>query len=415
MGKLADTFVRQVKHKGAAAGEKYSDGEGLYLLVKASGKYWRMAYRFAGKQKTLALGVYPAVSLAQARKLVVQARESLAANLDPGMQKRIAKAELKHAAENTLEAVAREFHAKQKDIWSESHAHKWLRGLELHVFPLLGRLTLPSITAPMVMDALRRVEKTGAVDTAHRLRQIVGQVFRYGVQTGRCERDPTADLAGALKPQTVKHYAAILEPKQVGGFMRAIAAYDGTIHTRVALALSALLFQRPGNIRQLEWGWVDWDKAMLTIPAASMKRTKQGKINGRPHMVPLSRQAVALLQELHLYTGRGRYVFPSVRSSERPMSDNTINAALRRMGYTSDDMTAHGYRAMARTLLVEQLHGINPDVIEAQLAHGKKGPLGAAYDRAEYMAQRVALMQIWADYLDKLKAGAEIVPFVKRA
>ena len=411
MGKLSDTFARQVKHKGSTAGEKYSDGDGLYLHVKAGGKYWRMAYRFAGKQKTLALGIYPDVSLAQARKLTARAREDLAADIDPGMTRRITKAALKHATSNTLEAVALEFLDKQQELWSTTHASKWMGGLKLHVFPSLGRLPLPNITAPMVMDVLRRVEKAGTHDTAHRLRQTVGQVFRYGIQTGRCERDPVADLRGALKPVITKHYAAILEPRQAGGLMRAIDTYEGTIHTRVALALSALLFQRPGNIRHLQWGWIDLERAMLTIPAQDMKRTKAGKINGRPHLVPLAHQAIELLKQIQPITGNGLYVFPSVRSASRPMSENTINAAFRRMGYTREDMTAHGFRAMARTLLAEQLPDISPEVVEAQLAHQKSGPLGMAYDRAEYMVQRVHLMQTWADYLDRLRAGAEIIPF----
>ena len=412
---LSNTTVRNSKHSGKPAGDKLADGGGLYLLVKAGGKYWRMDYRFADKRKTLALGIYPAVSLAQARSARDKAREDLAAGIDPAMSKRIAKAAMKHAAANTLEAVAREFHAKQQDVWSESHSGKWLRGLELHVFSALGRLPLSGITAPMIGDTLRLVENRGTIDMAHRLRQIVGQVFRYGIQTGRCERDPASDLRGALKPHIVKHYAAILDPKEVGGLMRAIDSYSGAIHTRIALALSALWFQRPGNIRQLEWAWIDFDKAMLTIPSMDMKRTKAAKINGRPHLVPLARQAIALLQEIQPYTGRGKYVFPSVRSNSRPMSDNTINAALRRMGYTSDDMTAHGFRSLGRTVIGENLPGIHHDVVEAQLAHGKSGPLGAAYDRAEYMVQRVKMMQVWADYLDKLRSGAEIIPFHRQA
>lgn len=267
----------------------------------------------------------------------------------------------------------------------------------------------------MIMDTLRLVENRGTIDMAHRLRQIVGQVFRYGIQTGRCERDPASDLRGALKPHTVKHYAAVLDTKEVGGLMRAIDGYTGTVHTRVALALSALWFQRPKNIRALRWGWIDFDRAMLTIPAPDMKGTKAVKINGRPHFVPLAHQAITLLKEMQPYTGRGKYVFPSVRSNDRPMSGNTINAALRRMGYTSDDMTAHGFRALGRTVIGENLPDIHHDVVEAQLAHGKSGPLGAAYDRADYMAQRVRLMQTWADYLDKLRDGADIIPFHRQA
>ena len=412
---LSEVTVKNSKYSGKPAGDKLADGGGMYLLVKAGGKYWRMDYRFADKRKTLALGVYPAVSLVQARKLTLAAREELAQGIDPSITKRIAKVASKHAAVNTFEAVAREKHAKDRGSWSDSYAEKWLRSFELHVFPALGRLPLSAITAPMILDTLRLVESKGTLDMAHRLRQNIGQVFRYGIQTGRCERDPASDLKGALKPHTVKHAAAILDTKEVGGLMRAIDGYTGTVHTRVALALSALWFQRPGNIRALQWGWIDFDRAMLTIPAMDMKRTKAAKINGRPHFVPLAHQAIALLKEMQPYTGRGVYVFPSVRSNDRPMSENTINAALRRMGYTSDDMTAHGFRSLGRTVIGENLPDIPHDVVEAQLAHGKSGPLGAAYDRADYMQQRVMMMQTWADYLDKLCAGADIIPFHRQA
>jgi integrase len=236
-------------------------------------------------------------------------------------------------------------------------------------------------------------------------------VFRYGVQTGRCERNPVVDLQGALKPQVVKHMAAILEPVDAGGLLRAFDGYKGQPTTKAALQLSALLFQRPGNIRAMEWAWIDLDAAMLTIPSAAMKRTVAQKLNGRPHFVPLAHQAVAILRELQPLTGHGRYVFSSLRTASRPMSENTVNAALRRMGFTGDEMTAHGFRSMARTLMAEQLEGVHPDVVEAQLAHGKSGPLGAAYDRAEYMAQRRKMMQTWADYLDKLRQGADVVEF----
>ena len=412
---LSEVAVKNSKYSGKPAGDKLADGGGMYLLVKAGGKYWRMDYRFADKRKTLALGVYPAVSLDQARKLTLAAREELAQGIDPSITKRIAKVASKHAAVNTFEAVAREKHAKDRGSWSDSYAEKWLRSFELHVFPALGRLPLSAITAPMILDTLRLVESKGTLDMAHRLKQNIGQVFRYGIQTGRCERDPASDLKGALKPHTVKSAAAILDTKEVGGLMRAIDGYTGTIHTRIALTLSALWFQRPGNIQQMQWGWIDFDRAFVAIPSMDMKRRKAAKINGKPHIVPLARQAIALLKEMQPYTGRGKYVFPSVRSNDRPMSENTINAALRRMGYTSDDMTAHGFRALGRTVIGENLPDIHHDVVEAQLAHGKSGPLGAAYDRADYMVQRVTMMQTWADYLDKLRDGADIIPFHRRA
>ena len=410
---LTDTFVRQVKHTGKPTGDKYTDGGGMYLLVKAAGRYWRMDYTHADKRKTLALGVYPEVSLAKARQRRANARELLAEGLDPGAAKRAQKLATRVAAANTFEAVAREFHVTQATGWSPRYAARWIERMEKDLFPYIGKLTLPAITAPVLLDALRKVEKRGANETAHTLRQTAGQVFRYGVQTGRCERSPVTDLHGALKPIVVKHMAAVLEPAKAGELLRAIDGYTGQPMTRAALALSALLFQRPGNIRQMEWAWIDLDKAMLTIPSQDMKRRLAQKLNGRPHFVPLAPQAIAVLKELQPLTGHGRFVFPSLRTGERAMSDNTINAALRRMGFPSDEMSAHGFRAMARTLMIERIHGISADVIEAQLAHGKSGPLGAAYDRAEFMEQRRRMMSEWADYLDKLRMGAEVIQFKK--
>jgi len=410
---LTDTFVRQVKHTGKASGDKHADGGGMYLLVKASGRYWRMDYTHANKRKTLALGVYPEVSLAKARKRREEARELLAEGLDPSAAKKAEKLATRVAAVNTFEAVAREFHATQASGWSPRYATRWIERMEKDLFPYIGRLTLPAITAPVLLDALRKVEKRGANETAHTLRQTAGQVFRYGVQTGRCERSPVTDLHGALKPIVVKHMAAVLEPAKAGELLRAIDGYTGQPMTKAALALSALLFQRPGNIRQMEWTWIDFDKALLTIPSQDMKRRLAQKLNGRPHFVPLAQQAIAILKELQPLTGHGRYVFPSLRTGERAMSDNTINAALRRMGFASDEMSAHGFRAMARTLMIERIPGISADVIEAQLAHGKSGPLGAAYDRAEFMEQRRRMMSDWADYLDKLRMGAEVIQFKK--
>lgn len=406
---LADTFVRQVKPSGKPSGDSYADGGGMYLLVKPAGKYWRMDYQFAGKRKTLALGVYPTVTLAKARQRREEARTQLADGVDPGVLKQARKIALSVSAENTFEAVAREFHGIKKSGWSETYAQKWITRMEKDLFPPLGRMPLADITTPMLLAYLRRVEKRGANETAHTLRQTAGQVFRYGIQTGRCDLNPVVNLAGALEPLTVKHMAAVLEPAAAGQLIRACEAYQGQPSTKAALQLSALLFQRPGNIRQMEWSWIDLDNAMLTIPSMSMKRTKSQKLNGRPHFVPLAPQAIAILKELKPFTGHGKYVFPSLRTGERPMSENTVNAALRRMGFTGDEMTAHGFRAMARTLMIERLPGIHADVIEAQLAHGKSGPLGAAYDRAEFIEQRRRMMGEWADYLDRLKYGAEVI------
>ncbi|MDR2991934.1 MAG: integrase arm-type DNA-binding domain-containing protein [Burkholderiaceae bacterium] len=413
---LTDIAIRQFKHSGKPSGDKHSDGGGLYLHVTGAGKYWRMAYRFAGKQKKLALGVYPAVTLTKARKRRDEARELLADGQDPGVAKRQAKIARAVAAANTFEAVAREFHGAKADGWSASYAEKWIRLMEKDLFPYLGKLPLTQITAPMLLEALRRVERRGVIDIAHTLRRSAGQVFRYGIQTGRCERDPAIDLRGALKPLVVKHMAAILEPARLGDLMRAIPGYNGFNTTKAALKLSALLLLRPGNIRAMEWAWVDLDKAMLTIPAESMKRRLPQKINGRPHFVPLAPQAVAILKDLQPLTGNGRYVFPSTRTVSQPMSENTVNAALSGMGFGkregegASEQVAHGFRSTAETMMLERL-GIPKDVVEAQLAHGKSGPLGSAYDRAEYMDQRRKMMCEWADYLDRLRLGAEVIPF----
>lgn len=412
---LTDTFAKQAKWSGKPAGDKHSDGRGLHLHITRAGKYWRMAYRFMGKQKTLALGVYPAVSLAQAREGAKQARVLLAQDLDPSAYKQEARAAAKAMEKNTFEEVAREFHQVKADGWSSAYARKWLSGMSTYVFPALGGKPIASVTAPMLLNVLRLVEKRGILETVHSLKQGAGQVFRYGIQTGRCERNPATDLQGALKPVIPRHFSAIVDPVEAGAFLRAVDAYSGHPCTRVALALSALIFQRPGNVSAMEWAWIDLEAAMLAIPSTDMKRTVHAKLNGAPHYVPLSRQALALLGEIQPLTGRGRFVFPSVRTGSRPMSNMTMNAAMRRMGYTSEEMTAHGFRAMARTLIAEQFHGVDEGVIEAQLAHGKSGPLGSAYDRAEYMQQRREMMQRWADYLDKLRVGADVIPLHKVA
>jgi integrase len=329
---MTDTFVRNVKFSGAAAGDKHTDGGAMYLLVKESGKYWRMNYRFAGKRKTLALGVYPAVSLAKARQRRDKARELLADGVDPGTAKRDEKLAAAMAHANTFELVSREFCATKAGVWSPGYAEKWLRGMVKDLFPYIGSKPLAEISAPVLLATIRRAESRGAHETAHTLRQTAGQVFRYGIQTGRCDRNPAADLQGALKPAVVRHMAAMLDPVEVGKLMRAIQSYGGQPTTRTALILSALLFQRPGNIRQMEWAWIDFDRALLTIPSHDMKRRVHQKINGRPHLVPLAPQAINALKELHPLTGEGRFVFPSLITRQRPISDNTVNLALRRMG-----------------------------------------------------------------------------------
>ena len=391
---------------------RLTDAAGLYLEVAPSGsKRWFWKFYPDGKESRLALGSYPDVSLKAARLARDEARKERQAGANPVQARRVKKLAAAASSAVTFEAVAREYHALKAEDWSTTHSAQWLRCCEKDLFPWVGALPLRDISAPLLLEALRRVEARGATQLVRDLREFAGQVFRHGIRTGKCDSDPARDLVGAFKTHTVKHMAAVLEPARAGELLRAIEGYSGQPSTRAALQLSALLFQRPGNIRSLEWAWIDLDKAMLTIPSEAMKRTKAGKVNGRPHFVPLATQAVAILRDLAKLTGHGRLVFPSLRTGQKPMSENTINAALRGLGYSSDEMTAHGFRAMARTIMVEHIAGIDPDVIEAQLAHTKSGPLGAAYDRAEFMEKRKQLMQVWADYLDRIKAGGQVVPF----
>ena len=382
---------------------RLTDAGGLYLEVAPSGsKRWFWKYYFEGKEKRLSLGSYPDVSLKDARTARDGARKQQQRGSDPVIERQVERLSSRFDADSTFEVTAREFHATKVAGWSEHYAKRWLERLGKDIFPWLGKLTLSQIGAPMLLQTLRRVEARGARELPHSLLEACGQVFRYGISTGRCERNPASDLRGALKPVLTKHMSAILEPEQAGDLMRSIAGYKGQPTTRVALMLSAYLFQRPGNIRQMEWTELDLDAAVWRIPSEKMKRTKREKVNGRPHVVPLPPQAVAALKDLHPLTGAGRYVFPALVSRARPMSENTVRVALRRLGYDNDTMTPHGFRAMARTIMVERMD-VQPDVIEAQLAHGKSGPLGSAYDRAEFMQQRRQMMKLWADYLDELR------------
>jgi integrase len=410
---LTDADCRNATCPDGLSRRRLSDSGGLYLEVSpAKSRRWFWKFYPDGKESRLALGSYPELTLKAARKARDEARAAWQGGANPVHKRKAEQIASKASNAATFEAVAREFHGSKAggDGWSEAHANGWLRALEKDVFPYVGPVPVADLSAPLLLDALRKVQARGALRTAHDLREFAGQVFRFGIATGRCERNPAADLRGTLAPYVEKNMAAVLDPVQAGELMRAIDAYEGQPTTRTALALSALVFQRPGNVRAMEWAEVDLDAALWTIPAAKMKRTVHGKVNGRPHLVPLAVQAVALLRDLHPLTGHGCYVFPSLLTGERCMSENTIRTALRRMGYSNDEMTAHGFRAMARTLIVERLPGISPDVIEAQLAHGKSGPLGMAYDRAEFMEQRRRMMTTWADYLETLRAGAKVVP-----
>ena len=409
---LTDPACRNSVCPADKARVRLTDGGNLYLEVAPNlSRRWFWKYYFGGKEKRLALGHYTeagspkvVVSLKAAREARDDARKLLRSGTDPAQQRQLDKLTRQTVAGTTFEAVARELHTTKQSGWSPRYAARWIERMEKDIFPWLGSLPLQDITAPLLLQTLRRIESRGANETAHTLRQTAGQVFRYGIATGRCERNPAPDLHAALRPIVVKHMAAVLDPGGVSDLMRTIATYEGQPLTRAAMELSALLFQRPGNIRQMERTEVDLDGRLWTNPAAKMKRTVHGKVNGRPHLVALAARAVAILCDLHPFTGHGRYVFPSLLTGERSMSENTLRSALRRMGYTNEEMTPHGLRAMARTVLVEQLD-VNPDVIEAQLAHGKSGPLGAAYDRAESMTHRRAMMSLWADYPDHLQRG----------
>ena len=400
---LADTFVRQLKPSAKTTGDKYTDGGGMYLLVKPAGKYWRMDYRFSGKRKTLALGTYPAVSLAKARKRRESAREMLADGIDPGvakLQERRAKAD---AAANTFEAVARAWLAKTTAKRALVTQARITTLLEKDVFPFIGKMSVSAVGPRDVLErVVRKIEARGSIDTAHRAKQLCGQIFRYAVAVGLTERDVTTDLRGALAAIPESHFAAITDPKQAGDLMRSIFDYSGHPCTVAALKLTPLVFVRPGELRTSEWVEIDLDAAEWRIPARKMKM----KID---HIVPLSIQAVELLRGVLPITGHGQFVFPSLRTGERPMSENTINAALRSMGYSKDVHTAHGFRAMARTIM-DEVMGERVDLIEHQLAHMVKDPNGRAYNRTAHLPARRLMMQAWADYLDKLRNGAEVIP-----
>ena len=391
---LSDIFIRQVKHSGAPAGDKFTDGEGMYLLVNKAGKYWRLNYRYLGKQKTLALGVYPEVSLSQARKKREQARELLASGVDPSSAKRDERHARVLAAGNTFEVIARQWLAKEAPSRAEGTTRKVTSWLENNVFSYIGVIPIVELKPRDVLQVVQRMEKRGAVDSAHRVKQVVGQIFRFGVALDVVERDITADLRGALAAPVKGNHAAITDPTELAALLRSIHGYHGHAAAVAALKLAPLLFVRPGELRAAEWSEIDLDGAEWRIPASKMKMKVE-------HLVPLAHQAVAILNELRLITGQGRYVFPSLRS-QACMSENTINAALRGMGYAKEVMTGHGFRATARTILDEVLQE-RVDFIEHQLAHAVRDPNGRAYNRTAHLPARRLMMQRWADYLDKLR------------
>lgn len=379
---------------------KLSDERGLYLEISPSGgKWWRFKFRFDKKEKRLSLGVYPDITLAVARERRDEARKLLANGVDPGEHRKAAKQTKAGSLENSFEVVAREWHTKQSNTWSKDYAEKVIRRFEIHVFPWLGSRPIADIRVPELLKVLQRIEGR-AVETAHRAMQTCGQVFRYAIATGRAEYDITSGMRGALIPWKKVHFASITDPVKLGPLLRDMYDYRGTLPVRSALRLAPLVFLRPGELRFAEWSEFDLDNAVWNVPAERMK------IKTQVHLVPLSIQALAILKEIYPLTGTGTFVFAG-RSNNKPISENTINIALQRMGYsTKDDVTGHGFRATARTILDEVLR-FRPDIIEHQLAHAVRDPNGNAYNRTTFLAERKEMMQAWADYLDKLRNVAE--------
>lgn len=395
---LTDTKTKNAK----PADKPYTlpDGKGLSLHVQTTGgKWWRMRYRFDGRAKMLSLGTYPDTSLAKAREKLDTARRLLAEGIDPGEQRKADKAERALRAANSFEAVTREWCDKKKASWVTAYAERLLRRFERDIFPLIGKKPITEIKPVELLASIRKIEARGAIETAHRAMQDCGQVFRYAIATGRAEHDIAADLRGALEPVKVKHYSAVTEPAKAAALLRQLDGYQGSSTVKGAMRLAPMLFVRPGELRRAEWADIDLDAAEWRYTVTKTKTD---------HLVPLATQAVAILRELHALTGTGRYVFPGARSNGRPMSDNAVLAAMRRSGISGEEMTGHGFRAMARTILDEVL-GFRPDFIEHQLAHAVRDPNGRAYNRTAHLAERKKMMQAWADYLDKLKAGADVI------
>ena len=401
---LSDVAVKNAKPRDKAY--KLPDERAMYLLVTTTGgKLWRWDYRYLGKRKTLTLGSYPDTPLVKARDKCAEARKLLADGIDPSENRKAMKATKVERAANSFEVVAREWFAKYKPTWEENHAGRTLARFERDIFPWIGGLPIADVTAPNLLAVVRRIEKRGALETAHRALSNCGQVFRYAVATGRALRDPSGDLRGALPPVKAEHFAAVTEPKQVAELLRTLDGYQGTLPVACALRLAPLVFVRPGELRKAVWADIDLEAAEWRYHVTK---------TDSEHIVPLATQAVAILRELHALTGTGVYVFPGARTNGRPMSDNALLGAMRRLCIAKDEMSGHGFRAMARTILDEVL-GVRPDLIEHQLAHAVKDPNGRAYNRTAHLPERRKMMQQWADYLDKLKAGAEVVRIGKVA
>ena len=411
---LTDALCRNATCPPDKKRARFADSGGLYLEVSLNGsKRWFLKYRKEGKETRLALGGYPEVSLANVRQKSGEAKASKRNGVDPILAKRLAKLKAVRQADDNFEAIAREWHSKQVSNWSEVHAKTVIRRLERDLFPWLGKRPMAQIHAMELLAVIQKVEDRQALETAHRVLDISRQVWDYWLPSAEIEqRNITEGLKARLKPFHGKNFPAILNPKRVGEMMRSIKHYQGGAVVRVALQLTPILYQRPGNLRMMEWIELDFDAATWTIPSSKMKRTVKEKATGEAHVVPLPKQAILLLQSLQPITGHGRYVFPGERNHDRPMSDNTVRSALYALGF-GEEQKPHSFRATARTLLVDEL-GLDPLVIEANLAHGTRGRLGRSYNRTQYLKQRFEMIQIWADYLDKLAACADVLVF-KRA
>lgn len=391
---LTDTAIKNAKPLSKQY--RLTDGLGLYLLVRPNGsKLWRQDYRFAGKDKTLSVGIYPDVSLKLARERRDEIRRQVAQEVDPSEYRKSTKLIQESLLENSFEAITREWYLKNKVQWSDNHAARVISRFEREIFPWIGAKQINVITAPELLATIRKIEERGQIETAHRVLQGCGQVFRYAIATARADRNVASDLKGALPPVREKHFAAIIDPKGVASLLRNIDNFSGTFVVKIALQLAPFVFVRPGELRHARWEDID-------IAAGEWKyKVSKTKTD---HLVPLARQSIVLLEALYPLTGRSGWVFPGVRKRDKPISEVTINAALQRMGYdTKTEMTGHGFRAMARTLLHEQLH-FDPHIIEHQLAHQVPDALGTAYNRTKFIKERKEMMQAWADYLDQLKA-----------
>ncbi|GAB3355424.1 MULTISPECIES: tyrosine-type recombinase/integrase [Giesbergeria] len=407
---LTDTACKKATCPPDKKRERLADSGGLYLEISPNGsKRWFWKYRKQGKEGRMALGSYPDVGLAAARTARDEAKNIKAGGFDPVQERKVGQ--LKAAANlgDGFELVAREWYTKKSPHWSEQHSVRELRNLEKDLFPWLGPRKVGDIEAVELLATVQRVEARGALESAHRVLCTARGALAYAVATGRASRNVALDLAGALTPHRTKHFAAITEPAKLAGLLRAIRSYQGGPVVRTALALAPMLFQRPNELRGMAWAELDLEAGLWTIPAARMKRTKDGKENGAPHLVPLPQQAIELLRDLHPLTGHTGLVFPGERGTTRPISDNTLRVALQTLGFGSDMQTVHGFRATARTILAERLE-FDPLIVEAQLAHAVKDANGRAYNRTSYVEQRRAMMQTWADYLDKLRIGADIIP-----